>query len=65
MLEIFLLDFDGNLYGKDMEVEFIDFVRGDRRFAGVEALKAQMAADCAMAREILSDYAAGTAQTIN
>ena len=43
MLEVFLLDFDGDLYGREIEVEFIGFIRGDRRFDGIEALKAQMA----------------------
>jgi riboflavin kinase / FMN adenylyltransferase len=54
VLEIFLLDFDGDLYGRDIEVEFIDFIRPDRRFDGVEALKAQMEKDCARARQILA-----------
>ncbi len=54
VLEVFLFDFDGDLYGHEMEVEFIGFVRGDRKFAGVEELKAQMAADCAKAKEILA-----------
>ena len=31
MLEVFLLDFDGDLYGREIEVEFIDFVRADRQ----------------------------------
>ena len=53
VLEVFLLDFDGDLYGRDIEVEFIDFIRGDRRFDGSEALQAQMARDCERAREIL------------
>jgi riboflavin kinase/FMN adenylyltransferase len=54
LLEVFLLDFDGNLYGHRIEVEFIDLIRGDRRFDGVEALKAQMARDCEAARKILA-----------
>jgi riboflavin kinase/FMN adenylyltransferase len=53
VLEVFLLDFEGDLYGKDIEVEFVAFVRGDRKFDTPEALKAQMDADCAKAREIL------------
>ena len=52
VLEVFLFDFDGDLYGREIEVEFIAFIRGDRKFASVEELKAQMAADCAKAREI-------------
>jgi riboflavin kinase/FMN adenylyltransferase len=54
VLEVFLLDFDGDLYGRDIAVEFIDFIRGDRRFDGIEALQAQMARDCERAREILA-----------
>ncbi len=54
LLEVFLLDFDGNLYGREIEVEFIDFIRGDRRFDGMEALKAQMALDCDAARQVLA-----------
>jgi riboflavin kinase/FMN adenylyltransferase len=54
LLEVFLLDFDGDLYGHEIEVEFIDFIRGDRRFDGMEALKAQMALDCEAARKMLA-----------
>ncbi len=54
LLEVFLLDYDGNLYGRKIGVEFIDFIRGDRRFDGIEALKAQMALDCEAARKILA-----------
>jgi riboflavin kinase / FMN adenylyltransferase len=57
VLEIFLLDFDGNLYGRDIEVSFVDFIRGDRRFEGMDALKVQIAADCQRARDILSEAA--------
>jgi riboflavin kinase/FMN adenylyltransferase len=53
MLEVFLLDFHGDLYGHAIAVEFIDFLRGDRRFDNVDALKAQMASDCDRARAIL------------
>jgi riboflavin kinase/FMN adenylyltransferase len=53
MLEVFLLDFDGDLYGREIAVEFIAHIRGDRRFDGVEALQAQMQADCDHARAIL------------
>ena len=53
VLEVFLLDFDGNLYGREIAVEFIDFVRADATFASIEALKVQMAEDCARARTLL------------
>lgn len=53
VLETFLFDFDGNLYGEEIEVEFIAFVRGDAKFKSAEALSAQMEADCMKARELL------------
>jgi riboflavin kinase/FMN adenylyltransferase len=54
LLEVFLLDFSGDLYGREIEVEFIDFIRSDRRFRSVEELVAQMDQDIARAREILA-----------
>ena len=54
VLEVFLFDFDDDIYGREIEVIFIDKVRDDRRFASAEELVAQMNADCAKAREILA-----------
>jgi len=54
VLEVFLFAFDGDLYGREIAVEFIDFVRADRKFASSEALIAQMKTDCVRAAEILS-----------
>jgi riboflavin kinase/FMN adenylyltransferase len=53
VLEVFLLDFDENLYGKVMEIEFVAFIREDRRFDSAEALVRQMDADVAKVREVL------------
>jgi riboflavin kinase / FMN adenylyltransferase len=53
LLETFLFDFDGNLYGKTLEIEFIAFVREDAKFRSAESLSVQMAADCAKAKAIL------------
>jgi riboflavin kinase/FMN adenylyltransferase len=53
VLEVFLLDFDGDLYGREIAVDFIAHIRGDRRFDSPEALVAQMQADCDRARAIL------------
>jgi len=44
-VEAYLLDFTGDLYGQELRVELIDWVREQRKFAGVEALKARMAKD--------------------
>jgi riboflavin kinase/FMN adenylyltransferase len=54
VLEVFLFDFDEDLYGREIAVEFIDFIRADRKFDSSEALIAQMDKDCARAREILA-----------
>ena len=54
VLEVFLFDFDGDLYGKTIAVEFIAFLRGDRKFGTMEALVAQMELDVAKAREVLA-----------
>ncbi len=54
VLEVFLFGFDNDLYGRKIEVEFIDFIRADRKFDSSEALIAQMEKDCARARDILA-----------
>ena len=53
MLEAYLLDFSGDLYGEQVEVEFIAFIRPDHAFETPDALAAQMAADCEQARAVL------------
>jgi riboflavin kinase / FMN adenylyltransferase len=53
VLEAYLLDFTGDLYGEEVEIEFIAFLRGDQTFASSEALAAQMRRDCDDARAIL------------
>jgi riboflavin kinase/FMN adenylyltransferase len=54
VLEAYLLDFTGDLYGKEIEAEFIAFLRPDRTFPTPESLAAQMQADSDEAREILT-----------
>jgi riboflavin kinase/FMN adenylyltransferase len=55
LLEVHLFDFSGDLYGRRIGVEFIAFLRDERKFDGLDALKAQIAADCALARRRLSE----------
>ncbi len=55
VLETFLLDFDGDLYGKAIEIEFIAHLRSDRKFENAEALVEQMDKDVAAARRILAE----------
>lgn len=52
-LETFVFDFAGDLYGKRVDVAFVDWLRGEAKFDTLEALVAQMDADSARAREIL------------
>ena len=53
LLEVFLFDFDGDLYGKHLRVRLVDFLRPEKKFDGVDDLKAQIAQDCEKAKEIL------------
>ena len=54
MLEVFLFDFEGDLYGKRLGVGLVDFLRPEKKFDGIDQLKAQIAADSEQARRILS-----------
>ena len=56
VLEVFLFDFDRDLYGQDIVVEFVDFVRPDMKFDDPDALKKQMEDDCRTIELILSDH---------
>lgn len=53
LLEVHLFDFDGDLYGQRMAVEFEAKLRDEQKFDGLQPLKAQMALDCRLARELL------------
>jgi len=53
LLEPFFFDFSGDLYGQRIEVELIDYLRPEAKFDSLEALTAQMGADCALARALL------------
>ncbi len=50
LLEVHLFDFSGDLYGADMEVHFHRFIRAEQKFASLDALKAQIAADVIAAK---------------
>ncbi|MDP3818241.1 MAG: bifunctional riboflavin kinase/FAD synthetase [Methylotenera sp.] len=51
MLEVHVLDFNGNLYDKHVHVEFLHKIRDEMKFDGLDALKAQIKNDVAVARD--------------
>jgi riboflavin kinase/FMN adenylyltransferase len=54
LLESHLFDFDGDLYGKVLDVEFVAKLRDEARFADLDAMVAQIHRDARQAREMLS-----------
>jgi riboflavin kinase/FMN adenylyltransferase len=53
LLETYLFDFAGDLYGKHLAVELVSYLRPEMKFDSLDTLKAQMAKDCELARTIL------------
>jgi riboflavin kinase/FMN adenylyltransferase len=53
LIEAYLLDFDGDLYGSEMRIEFLERLRGERRFDSAEALVGQMHKDVERTRELV------------
>ncbi|TPG12016.1 bifunctional riboflavin kinase/FAD synthetase [Sphingomonas oligophenolica] len=53
LLEPHFFDFDGDLYGQEIEVALVAYLRPEAKFNSLEALTAQMDADCTRARVIL------------
>ncbi len=51
-VEVHLIDFTGNLYGRRMEVDLCKCLRGSRKFAGIDDLLVQIGRDVEMARQI-------------
>lgn len=54
-LETFLFDFIGDLYGHHLSIAFVEYLRPEMKFGGLQGLLNQMAADCTRARAILAD----------
>lgn len=53
IIEVHLIDFDGNLYGKNIFVDFIQFIREEKKFNSLEELKGQLSRDKQKAKKIL------------
>ncbi len=56
LIEAYLIDFEGDLYGRTLRIAFVARLRGERRFPGVEELIAQMHRDVAEARELCASF---------
>jgi riboflavin kinase/FMN adenylyltransferase len=56
LVESYLIDFDGDLYGRPLRVAFIARLRGEKRFASVEDLIAQMHRDVEEARDLCANF---------
>ena len=53
LLEVFLFDFEGSLYGQVIDIAFIGWIRQEQKFESIDVLKRQMASDAAQARDAL------------
>jgi riboflavin kinase/FMN adenylyltransferase len=52
VLEIYLFDFDQDIYGKDIEVRFVQFLRAEQKFENLDALVRQIELDVQQARKL-------------
>ena len=61
-IECHIIDFDEDIYGTDLRVEFVQRLRGERKFVGIDALVEQIGNDRDTARELLASMSIGTDQ---
>ncbi|HWW29713.1 MAG TPA: bifunctional riboflavin kinase/FAD synthetase [Steroidobacteraceae bacterium] len=59
LLEVHVFDFDGDLYGRELEVEFVAKLRDEVKFESLAALTQQMKVDAAQARDLLTKVNCG------
>jgi riboflavin kinase/FMN adenylyltransferase len=55
LIEAYLLDFDGDLYGSELRIDWLRRLRGERRFATPEALVEQMHSDVELTRKVVAE----------
>ncbi len=58
LIEAYLIDFDGDLYGRELRIDFLQRLRGEKLFPSVETLTEQIDKDVQQAREICARHAA-------
>lgn len=61
LLEPYIFDFSGDLYGRRIRVALIEYIRPEQRFDSVEEMRRQIDNDCVVAKRILKTRAAGAA----
>jgi riboflavin kinase/FMN adenylyltransferase len=54
LLEVHIFDFDGDIYDAHVNASLIEFIRPERKFDGLETLKAQISIDSEKAKQILA-----------
>jgi len=59
LLEVYLFDFDGEIYGDDVEVNFLRYLRPEKKFSGLPDLQAQIVKDAELARTICQSVPLG------
>ena len=64
LLEVFLFDFSGDLYGRLIEVELVGWIRAEERFPSADALMARMNEDAGTARRMLAQAERGNAASL-
>jgi riboflavin kinase/FMN adenylyltransferase len=52
ILEVYLFDFNRDVYGKDLELRFVRYLRAEKKFENVDALVRQIERDVQQAREL-------------
>lgn len=54
LLEVHVLDYSGDLYGRHVRVQMVDYIRPEQKFSGIDALKTQISHDASQARILLA-----------
>ncbi len=55
-IEVYIFDFNAEIYGEELEIQFIEYIRPEQKFAGLEQLKEQLEADKIHSHKILLHY---------
>ena len=58
-IEVFLMDFDGDIYGRELSIELADYLRGEVKFASPRELSQQISRDVEQAQAVLSQVSTG------